>query len=674
MSSRKKKLFLLLSVFFLLSFHSQTIFSQNEWKPVSQNELQMKTPQIEADADAEALLWEVYVTDEESGGTLQTVLNHYLKIKIFNDRGRDAFSKVDIPYGKISNVGLNVKIKNIAARTIKPDGSIIELKDSDIFERDVVKGDGIKLKAKSFAMPGIEPGSIIEYRWKEIRGAVTYYQRLQFAREIPVHLVKYYIKPLPHPTLGMSGQPFNIINTPFTKEKNGFYSTSASNIPSFKEEARMPPEYSIRPWLLLYYTKDNKPEPEKYWKDYGRDNYNSHKDMMKVSGEIKQAAAEAVGDETDPDKKIKKIFDYVRTKVKNVYDDSLNLSAEDLKKVKDNKSSTDTLKRGQGGWHDINMLFAAMTTAAGFESRVANLPRRSDIFFPRWFADDYFMRTENIAVKVGDAWKFYDPASRYTPYGMLRWEEEGQPVLISDPKEPVWATTQLSPAKKSLERRSGKFRLLEDGTLEGEAKIEFTGHLAAYYKEYNDDDTPQEREESLKNLVKANIFGSAEISNISIENVSDPDKPFTYIFKVKVPGYASRTGKRLFLQLDIFDRNSKPMFESANRRNEIYFSYPYAEQDEYIIEIPEGFEFENPDAPDLIKDNSGIGVLDTKIYLSKDKKAIIYQRDFSFGNGGVLRFNKEVYPALKNLFQAFYQANSHAITLKQSASNASTSK
>ena len=658
----------------LLVFPRILLGQDKDWRPITPEELQMKAPKVEPDADAEAIFWEVYVTDEETGGDLQTVLHHYLRVKIFNERGRESFSKIDIPFGKIEGIGFNVKIRDIAARTTKTDGSVIELKESDIFDRDVLKGGGIKLKAKSFAVPGIEPGAVIEYRWKEVRGTVSYYQRLQFAREIPVEFLRYHIKPLPHPELGAGFQPFNVKNTPFTKDSDGFWVTSASNIPSFKEEPRMPPEYAVRPWILVYYTKEGKIDPDKYWKDYGKREYNSHKGSMKVSAEVRQAATEAVGSEIDPEKKVQKIFDYVRAKIKNPFDDRLNLSAEEVKKIKSNNNPSDTLKRGQGKGHDINMLFAAMSTAAGLEARNVNLPSRADIFFPKWFTDDYFMRTENIAVKVGDTWKFYDPASRYVTFGMLSWQEEGQPALISDPKDPMWNMTPLSPASRSMEIRTGKFKLLEDGTLEGTAKLEFTGHTGAYHKEYNDDDTPQQREETLKNIVKYNLLSSAEISDISIENVSDPDKPFTYNFKVKVPGYATRTGKRIFLQPNVFERSSKPGFESSDRRYEVYFKYPYSERDDITIELPAGYDLESPDSPGVMKDQGGISINDIKISLTNDKRFIIYKRDFSFGNGGVLRFDKELYPVLKKLFEAYYQGNSHAITLKQRTAAAVTVK
>jgi hypothetical protein len=471
----------------------------------------------------------------------------------------------------------------------------------------------------------------------------------------------------------MGGQPFNVKNTPFVKE-DGFYTTTATNVPSFKDEPRMPPEYSIKPWLLLYYSKDVKIAPEKYWKDYGKTAFEEHKALTKVTDEVRRATDEAVGTESDPDKKIENIFNYVRSKIKYIYDDTYNISAEELKKIKNNKNPTDTLTRGVGDRHDINMLFIAMVSAAGMESRVANLPRRSDIFFPMWFTDDYFLRTESVAVKSGEVWKYFDPSSRYISYGMLQWEEEGQPTLISDAKEPLWTRTPLSPAKKSMEKRTGQLKILEDGTLEGMIKIEFTGHLAAYHKEYNDDDTPQQREETLKNLVRSNISGAAEISDISIENVTDPVKPFIYNFKVRVPGYASRTGKRIFLQVNIFERNARPMFESSDRRNDVYFQYPYSESDDISISLPDGFELESPDSPGQTKDKAGIGVQDIKMFVTSNGRTLRYVRDFSFGNGETLTFKKDSYSALKSLFDAFYKANAHAITLKQASSGTAATK
>ena len=630
----------------------------------------MKEPTVEKDADAEALLWDISVAGEDAGSTYQTVLQHYLRIKIFNERGGEQFSKIDIPYFKTRS--FDVRIKDIAARTIKPDGSIVELKSEDIFEREIVKGDGLKVKAKSFAVPGIAPGVIIEYRWREIRGGISYHQKLEFAREIPIHLVQYHLKAVPDPNYLLHGQAFNGKNTPFIKEKDGYYTTSMSNVPSFKEEPQMPSEYSVRPWLLLYYTPDTaKTDPAKFWKEHGKQVYEAHKNLMKVNDQIQQATTQAIGDATTPEQKTERIFNFVRSKVKNIYDDSLNLSSEQLKNMKANKTPADTLERGQGTGHDINMLFAAMATAAGLEARVAEICPHTNGNFNINFADDYFMQTEDIAIKINDQWKFFDPASKYIPFGMLVWAEEGSAALITDPKESIFVETPISTPEKSLEKRTGKFKLLEDGTLEGEVRMEFTGNIGAYYKEYNDDDAQQKREETLKNLVKANILSSAEVSDIKIQNVDDPDKPFVYAFKISVPGYATKTGKRLFIQPNVFERGAKPVFETTTRHYDVQFRYPYSEQDDIVIELPNGYKLESPDAPATVEDGQKIGSNNIKISVTKDGKTLIYKRNFYFGNKGAIGFPVKAYPVLKELFEAYYKANAHALTLKQDVQTAS---
>src|SRR5205814_5336151 len=123
------------------------------------------------------------------------------------------------------------------------------------------------------------------------------------------------------------------------------------------------------------------------------------------------------------------------------------------------------LKHGMGTGDDITMLFGALANAAGLDARVALLGDRSDVFFDKRFANTYFLRNDVIAVKVGDDWRFADPAETYVPYGMLEWRYEGQPALIADPKATVWTMTPISPPEKSMEKRTATLRLSEDGTL-----------------------------------------------------------------------------------------------------------------------------------------------------------------------------------------------------------------
>jgi Domain of Unknown Function with PDB structure (DUF3857) len=139
----------ILAILCLIFVLPTLVAAVDSWRPIDPTHLALKAPIVEKDADAEALFWEVRLNDDPGG---DLIFHHYVRIKVFTDRGRESQSKIDIPFGKIS--GREIKVSDIAARTIKPDGSIVELKSQDVFERTIAKTSGVKVKVKSFAMEG----------------------------------------------------------------------------------------------------------------------------------------------------------------------------------------------------------------------------------------------------------------------------------------------------------------------------------------------------------------------------------------------------------------------------------------------------------------------------------------------------------------------------------------
>ena len=629
----------------------------DDWRPIDPGHLAMKQPVVEKDADAEAIFWEVRIND--AGEDL--VFSHYIRIKVFTERGKESQSKIDITFS-----GRN-RIIDIAGRTIKPDGSIVELKKDAIFERTIVKVGGFKVKAKTFVMPSVEPGVIIEYRWKEVRpNQMANNVRLQFQRDIPVQYVKYYLKPaqmeVGFSSLGMSYQTFNGDASPPVKEKDGFYTTSMTNVPAMHEEPRMPPENQVKTWMLLFYSRDKPLPPQQYWPKLGKDLYEVVKGGLKVNDDIKKAAAAAIGDATTPEQKLQRLYDFCRTKIKNTSSVTSGLTDAEREKLKKNDTAADTLKRGMGTGGDVDQLFAALATAAGFEARPAILSDRSDVFFDKNFTSSYFLRAVDVAVKVGSEWRFFEPGTPYIPFGMIRWQQEAIPALILDPKEAAFVQTPVTRAEKTVQKRIGTLKLSEDGTLEGDVRMEYTGHLAVEKKQQNDDDSPSQREETLRDMIKARM-STAELSNITIENVTDSDKPFVYAFHVRVPGYTQRTGKRLFLQPSFFQKGIGAMFPASTRKLSIYFHYAWKEEDDITIELPAGFALDNPDVPAPLKAGE---VVDYKVWMGVTKKGdeLQFKRAFSFN---ALLFPVSSYAPLKKVFDDLHESDNHTITLKQSA-------
>jgi hypothetical protein len=137
------------------------------------------------------LFWKAWLTDRLSVKQPQSVTEQYLRIKIYNARGVEEYTTIDL----VSSAG-EMRVSDLRARTIKPDGRIIELENKNIFERTVAKAGREKVKMKAFSFAGVVPGDIIEYQWKQYRDNYwSRYNRLYLQREIPTWSVSYFVKP-----------------------------------------------------------------------------------------------------------------------------------------------------------------------------------------------------------------------------------------------------------------------------------------------------------------------------------------------------------------------------------------------------------------------------------------------------------------------------------------------
>ncbi len=628
----------------------QNAFAQVQWRPVTQAELEMKTPKVEPDADAEAIFWEVRLDDKKDS---KMFYNHYVRVKIFTERGRERFSKFDIPFVK------GKKVEEVAARVIKPDGTITELRPGDIFEREIFKAGKISVKAKSFAVPNIEPGVIVEYQYKEtIKNDSASGEILSFQRDIPMQKVVYSVRPYKGSTLN-----FNYKNMPemrFLLNSEGFYVGTRENVPAFKEEPQMPPDSEVRQTVSLSYDSFSSFR----WSLFGNQVAIAFDEIIKPNKEIEQKARELTANATGEEEKLKILFNFVRTQIKNItFDKSLtDVQREDFKK---NKKASDTLKRGIGDAADVDLLFASLAKAAGFDVNMMFSGDRSENFFnPERNVNPRYIHRSGIAVRQGNLWKPYNPGTPFMPFGMVDWYEENVYTMITGSGGYNWVRLPMTDYTKNISKRSGKFKLLEDGTLEGSIKVEHYGQQATLRRRDLFEKSPNEREESIKTGWKE-FISAAEISAISIENFDDPSKPYTYSFKVRVPNYAQKTGKRLFLQPEFFEYGTSPLFSSATRKYGIYFEFPWSQSDNIEIELPKNFELDNADAPASIADPEKIGLSQIVMAIDKTTNTLKYKREFHFGGGGNIIFSVEAYQPIKKMFDAFHTADMHTISLKQ---------
>ena len=142
------------SVLAISNYRPVSVFAGEGFPPVSPEELKMTSEPLAPGAPAIILYRQV---DRDDNGRTSHEDN-YIRIKILTEEGRK-YGDVEIPFVRGSN-----NVVSVRARTIRPDGSVANF-DGKVFEKTIVKARGLKYLAKTFTLPDVQVGGIIEYSY-----------------------------------------------------------------------------------------------------------------------------------------------------------------------------------------------------------------------------------------------------------------------------------------------------------------------------------------------------------------------------------------------------------------------------------------------------------------------------------------------------------------------------
>jgi len=225
---------------------------------------------------------------------------------VLNDKG-NSYADVEIviqPEGSISG---------LKARTVHPDGKIIEFTGKP-FQKVIEKSRGVKVLAKTFTMPDVTVGSIIEYKYKVDLPGVFLDNSWTIQHELYTVKESFRMKPFGgvlqdfekgHQVAALSSHmPDNLK----PRQKGGVYELEVQNMPAFEAEGYMPPEEDYQPQVRFFYGGREIASPEKFWQDAGREWNDFDERFIGNRREIAQEAARVIGDETNSLHKLRRLY------------------------------------------------------------------------------------------------------------------------------------------------------------------------------------------------------------------------------------------------------------------------------------------------------------------------------------------------------------------------------
>ena len=572
----------------LASLISVRTASAEDWLPITPEELKMTSEPNAPGAPAIFLYRQMDRDDQVSHEY------YYARIKILTEEGRK-YADVEIPYRKGEN-----DIHKLQARTIRPDGTVVSF-DGKIYDKTIVKAGGERIMAKTFTLPEVQVGSIVEYRYTQdinpyyvfnvnwILSADLFTKRARFS------LKRYFEIPLAWSwPLGLPP------GTEPPKEDHSVISLETHDVPAFQAEDYMPPEDEMKYRVEFVYSRDLEKDANKFWTEEGKREYSETQDFTNKRGAMANAVREIAPPSDAPEAQLQKI--YARTQqLRNLtFEREKSEQEQNRESLKEINSIEDIWKRGYGDGNGITWLFLGLARAAGFEAYPVEVSTRDSHFFNLQLMDAYELTDNVVLVKLNGKDVYFDPGTAFTPYGLLPWRETAVQGLRLDKDGGSWVQTPLPDSSQSGVERKAVLKLTDDGNLEGKLTVTFTGldALAWRMDERNQDDAS--RQKSLEDEVKNSIPESAEVKLNNQPDWKSSSPTLVAEYDLKVTGWASAAGRRQLLAVGLFSASEKHMFEHANRVFPVYFRFPFHIHDDVTIDLPPGFQVSDlPPAQDI---------------------------------------------------------------------------
>ncbi|MCI0487882.1 MAG: DUF3857 domain-containing protein [Blastocatellia bacterium] len=639
----------LLSILAFLPTVERTSASSG-WKPVTHEELKISATDI-GDPNAEAAI--LFREGELNDNTLEgTSLKVYIRIKIFDERGR-RHADVQLPYR--AELG---RISDVHARTIRPDGSVVEVEGRDIFDKLLVKTGRNAWRAVVFSLPAVEVGSIIEYRYRQSYPQGFRYFALELQSELFIKELRYHIRPQAASGFDVRWVTFNAPDPKrFAPTWDGTYNIRVEDIPPFHREPFMPPELAVKIWGWLYYSNETETDPDKYWRNYARRQHLRASDETRPTGTIRRIVETITLSTDGPQRKIERIYDYVRKEIQNT---GVREEGEADAGLKRNDTADETIRRRYGTPREINRLFIAMLRAGGLDARVAELTMRDEAFFHRSFPDAFQFNSEVTAVIERDgSVRFYDPGTPYCPPTMLSWEKEAVSALVYGKDDRRFAETPVTEAAYNNENRAISVTAFADGEVDVRVDSKITGQRALELRNELGGRTPDARREYIMAGVRDFIpLARLDEPSVVISNLSDTSAPLESSISYRVPQFITRTEKRLLLRPALLSHRDESLTAAPRRSNAMYFHYPWSESERVTIKLPDGYVLEQ--LPDPVEVD--IGAARYQSAFIKDGDQVVYERRLMVN---AISFTVEQYQTIKSFFDRVHQADRAVVSFKQ---------
>lgn len=427
------------------------------------------------------------------------------------------------------------------------------------------------------------------------------------------------------PNLGFKYKDFNIKgNQNIVKEdKQNGVSFVATNLIAVKNEEYSPTFRSFIPQVLFGLETFNLEGVEgtaSNWKDFGAWVYSSLLNGTdEVSQETQAKIKALVGNEKDPVKVAKIVYEYVQNKTRYI---SIQLGIGGWKPM----LAKDVDRLGYGDCKALTNYTRALLKVVGVLSYYTIIYGDRQ---PRDLHQDFVSMQGNhviLGLPVNEKMYWLECTSQTIPFAFQGNFTDNRLALIVKPEGGEILKTHEYVVQENIQLSKGNFAVDETGSISGSISIKSKG---TQYDNKSDNSTKSS--DDLNKFYKRYFhhINNLKLKKINISNNKEDVEFLEEVF-VEATEYANKSGNKLIFALNAYNPISGIPARYRTRMNPFEISRGFYDYDEITIDLPKGYAIESK--PENFELKGKFGDYKTE-YVVLNPNQILYKRTHQANSG-----------------------------------------
>jgi len=443
---------------------------------------------------------------------------------------------------------------------------------------------------------------------------------------------------------------FNI--SPPIEEKDENYSKvwEVTNLKAIEKEPYSPNAFDFLPAVFMSpneFVFEGKLGNMQSWQSYGEWVSRLLIGRQDLSRKAKTDIQNLVKGVTDVKEKVRIVYKYMQSQTRYV---GIQLGIGGFQPF----PASDVEKNGYGDCKALSNYTSSLLDTIGIKSYYCEIgvgnTRINFKDFPSISQTDHII----VCVPIDKDTIWLECTSQNDPFGYVSHVKQGQKVLLVNGLESRLVNTPGAIADKNVQARTIVFKLDSLGDGSGKMKTSVSGaELENLMPEIWSSKKEQAEIIQRKYRIPGIIFNEYEYH---VEDSSDINASETLSFKVK--GFASQTGRRLFVPFNPFVQKLSVPSKSKKRLTKVFIDESYTHIDTLKYSLPRGFSIEF--LPKTKTISNKFGLYSTSASVDGDKVIVIRKYQQNRGKYDAKEFNNLV----DFLFDVSRQDNQSLVLIK----------